>query len=587
MQFSIIWRGKKFVLEMSPIATVKDLGCELQTQTNVKTDTMRLIVPVNKTSRLLYPFSDEHSHLSLEELSILEGKTIMMMGVPQNEVDEILEGSKIDLRIAGFDEEEKRIRQRISSGQHLTRLPQGTYIFCNFRTLAIPGVELNPPPSEALKLMHRLASDRGIVAIMNKHRWTVGIMTEMAPVGYVGVSPKCILGFNKNRGEEISLRLRTDDLRGFRKYQSIKMTLLHELAHMVHSEHDANFYALDSQLNKEAAALDWTKSRRYTLSGVDGSPSNDGDSNIDSSASSSRMLGGQTPVTSDARALSVAAAYNRLANSVGLTEDAVEEPDSGDRQEFSDTSIEEKKLDTDNGGKSEQLVHVLMPDGASQEPDLDDSGRFPVRDPGQPNLNENTAVQNDADCEPIVTSNQEHSRVTDSMDCFQSEASSNEPDPDESASRIMQMESASDDAMKTEDSVVVHPGEPHFDAQDLQRIQDSVSILCSRLQNAIQILKSEANPVHATRVLQTLLNIIQNIIEHPDEAKFKRLRKANPVIQKTILNYKAALEILSLVGFMEDKIFNDVGNAEMYLVLKQNDPARLWLAKSSLEANVV
>jgi hypothetical protein len=54
-------------------------------------------------------------------------------------------------------------------------------------------------------------------------------MTEMAPIGYVGVSPKCILGFNKNRGQEISLRLRTDDLKGFRKYESIKKTLLHEL----------------------------------------------------------------------------------------------------------------------------------------------------------------------------------------------------------------------------------------------------------------------------------------------------------------------------------------------------------------------
>jgi hypothetical protein len=33
----------------------------------------------------------------------------------------------------------------------------------------------------------------------------------------------------QNRGQEISLRLRTDDLKGFRKYESIKKTLLHEL----------------------------------------------------------------------------------------------------------------------------------------------------------------------------------------------------------------------------------------------------------------------------------------------------------------------------------------------------------------------
>lgn len=30
-------------------------------------------------------------------------------------------------------------------------------------------------------------------------------MTEMAPVGYVGVSPKCLLGFNKVSGETKSI----------------------------------------------------------------------------------------------------------------------------------------------------------------------------------------------------------------------------------------------------------------------------------------------------------------------------------------------------------------------------------------------
>ena len=40
-------------------------------------------------------------------------------------------------------------------------------------------------------------------------------------------------GVNINAGQEISLRLRTDDLRGFRRYDSIRQTLCHELAHMV------------------------------------------------------------------------------------------------------------------------------------------------------------------------------------------------------------------------------------------------------------------------------------------------------------------------------------------------------------------
>ena len=41
-----------------------------------------------------------------------------------------------------------------------------------------------------------------------------------------------------------------DNWMGFRKYPIIIKTLLHELAHMVHSEHDAKFHALNRLLNK-------------------------------------------------------------------------------------------------------------------------------------------------------------------------------------------------------------------------------------------------------------------------------------------------------------------------------------------------
>lgn len=67
-----------------------------------------------------------------------------MMGVFEDEVDKVLQNAKVDLRIAGFDEEEKRMRQRMSDRPHaLHKLPQGPYIFCDFRTLEIPGVEVH------------------------------------------------------------------------------------------------------------------------------------------------------------------------------------------------------------------------------------------------------------------------------------------------------------------------------------------------------------------------------------------------------------------------------------------------------------
>ena len=61
----------------------------------------------------------------------------------------------------------------------------------------------------------------------------VCLLSEMAPEGKVGVSAMCVLGYNVNKGREISLRLRTDDYGGFRKYLRIRETLVHELAHMV------------------------------------------------------------------------------------------------------------------------------------------------------------------------------------------------------------------------------------------------------------------------------------------------------------------------------------------------------------------
>lgn len=66
-----------------------------------------------------------------------------MMGVSENEIDEVLQGAKTNMRIAGFDDEEKRLRQRKSDRPHApSRLPQGPYIFCDFRTLELPGIEV-------------------------------------------------------------------------------------------------------------------------------------------------------------------------------------------------------------------------------------------------------------------------------------------------------------------------------------------------------------------------------------------------------------------------------------------------------------
>ncbi|CAN4096240.1 unnamed protein product [Withania somnifera] len=627
-QFSVIWRAKKFSLEMDPTATLKSLGDQLLNLTYVRDDTMRLIVPTIKSSRLFYPFSEEHSCLKLEAASIFEGKSIRMLGVPKDEIDDILESAKADLRIVGFDEEEKRLRQRISNGlQSSPKLPQGPYVFCDFRTLHLPGIELSPPASKSLKLMHKLAADPGIVAIMNKHRWRVGIMTEMAPEGYVGVSPACVLGFNKNHGEEISLRLRTDDLKGFRKYASIKNTLLHELAHMVHSEHDVNFYALLKQLNEEAAKLDWTKSTGHTLSGHNLQHYEDDEDN-DNHIGLSHKLGGQTS-NFNARASSVAAAYSRLAQASMIPSEEIEmhqasncgdslqsnhvdallekqesvekhngvfsaEPDPDDYETGSLMKYEPHiKLDSDD----HNMRNLPPPLEAklSEEPDPDDCSaeKHKTGDEHTMGIEKKvTAGQNSHFSLGYSVNEEERGSLTHTnQDGFPEgvklvEPYTNDVDiiPDGVSSTVIDEPDPDDQELDGVSSTVVD--EPDPDDQELKRIQDPVAIICSRLQKAIIVLRSQANPLEASRVVQTILKIIRNAIEHPDEVKFRKLRKANPLIQRDVVSYPAAMEILSLIGFSEDAITNDTGRTETYLVLKRNDPGLLWLAKSSLETSV-
>jgi len=643
----VTWRCRQLDVDADPSCTVKEFGQLLQDLTNVKPETLKLIVPqsANKGSKLIMPFSDTHSRLTLKEAAIDQGKPIRMMGVFDDEIEEVSDnGKRPDQRIIGFDEEERRLRQRSSGRPQVSlKLPQGQYIFCDFRTLHLPGVELNPPPSEAMKRMHMLACDPGIIAIMNKHRWRVGIMTEMAPVGYVGVSPKCILGFNKNMGEEISLRLRTDDLKGFRKYESIKKTLLHELAHMVYSEHDAHFFALNKQLNDEAASLDWTKSSGHVLSGRKIFDSYEDEFVLEPEVDVvGHKLGGGPSSIASARVLSGVAAYQRLlqASSADLESSrvatSVKKPDpDDDGQDFVQGNMVEPDPD-DNDAiaivMSDCILFAEQNTKGYSEPDPDakkNSDDFVEPDPDVSSvadiINKEMEIDGEHDKEPNPDDGSSEF-VLESGDKMEVETElrtnttilKSEPDRDDSSRPIPNQEVSIDGRLMGEpdpdastcgavpesgnktqveinqqgsSSMLTTDPDPDYQAADLnsnelQRIEEPVAALCSRLQKAIEMLRSQATPSEAASVLQTLFKIIKNVIENPNDIRYKRLRKSNPHFQRSVANYKAAMEVLELIGFCEDVVSDEIGRAETYLVLKRNDPGLLWIVKSSLEVSM-
>jgi hypothetical protein len=132
-----------------------------------------------------------------------------------------------------------------------------------------------PDESKARGILTQLANDPGVKACMAKHKWNVGSLAELYPEGNVGETAVCVMGLNRNKGQQILLRIRTDDLKGFRKTPSIREVLYHELAHNVHSEHNADFFQLMRQIKKECLEMDWTNgngisTEDQSMSGVSG-----------------------------------------------------------------------------------------------------------------------------------------------------------------------------------------------------------------------------------------------------------------------------------------------------------------------------
>jgi len=160
-------------------------------------------------------------------------------------------------RMRGFEEDDERTQTgglggRAGVAARKTGSSRSEYCFGGTDALQVPA-GIKHGRDAALQLLHKLSTDPAILAIMAEHRWTVGTLKEMPPEGLVGVSASCLMGLNRNRGQEIILRLRTDDWGGLRPYTALIPVLLHELTHNVFDDHDNNFKALNSQLGREYA----------------------------------------------------------------------------------------------------------------------------------------------------------------------------------------------------------------------------------------------------------------------------------------------------------------------------------------------
>eukprot|EP00039_Didymoeca_costata_P006099 m.87498 g.87498 ORF g.87498 m.87498 type:complete len:309 (+) comp13110_c0_seq4:123-1049(+) len=258
MDITIVFNKNKYPVHIGPQETVAALREAICRETGLPPENQRTIAFKGSNQAKL-----KNPDATLVDIGLKSGSSVKVFGSGGEESSAFLKAEQDALRRKELEE-----RAKLTISKSLVERPVYVkHTFAEFQVLEKlpPGA---PGPDEAMELLKKLAKDDGILAIMAKHEWKVGLLSEFAPsmeTGIVGVTDSCLLGFNKNKGQEISLRLRTDDFQGFRHYRIIIETLLHELAHMVHSDHDANFHALNRQLNKEYVALDWKKSTGHQV----------------------------------------------------------------------------------------------------------------------------------------------------------------------------------------------------------------------------------------------------------------------------------------------------------------------------------
>lgn len=268
VSITVSHRGQKLPFELEADNTVMDLFCEIEAVLEIPIQNIKVMVP--KGPFIKYPFKDpEYS------VKNLAGKTISVMGSTANDVQAVQTMChKLHKLRAARDAQRSKAKSKTTRRRTAASPEDLKYTFMQVRPLS--GL---PHPERSLKLLMRLKEDPGIKAAMKKHKFTVALLTEMEPLAHTESTHEGttrILGLNRNQGEVIELRLRTDAHDGYRDYKTIRKTLCHELTHNVHGPHDRQFWDLCHQIEREVDAADWKssgrtigESSRYHISGQD------------------------------------------------------------------------------------------------------------------------------------------------------------------------------------------------------------------------------------------------------------------------------------------------------------------------------
>ncbi|PQE12874.1 wlm domain-containing protein [Rutstroemia sp. NJR-2017a BBW] len=200
VSLTIAHHGKPHTISLPSTATISDLSESISATLSIPPSNQKLMI--SKLGLLKPPFKDP----SLPITNLLD-KKITLMGSTASEASSVAEGALAASRRVNATPPKQKV-SAYKTHDWKKEQEEATYTFHTLRPLPYL-----PNPSRSLQFLQRLKDDAGIKASMRKHKFSVPLLTEMNPVEHTtstheGTSRT--LGLNRNQGEVIELRLRTD-----------------------------------------------------------------------------------------------------------------------------------------------------------------------------------------------------------------------------------------------------------------------------------------------------------------------------------------------------------------------------------------
>ncbi|KAF8202397.1 WLM-domain-containing protein [Pholiota molesta] len=288
ISFTVSFRGKSHRLSLSPNTTLTALHAQLEELTEVPPSLQKLLYKGKRQTE-----GDDDAG-TLLQAGIKDGMKIQMLGTTTKDLDGMKAIENENQRRERIMREralKTPVKLRSTGSGPVSSFSSSSSASLQYRFHDVKPLPHLPNPDSALNLLRRLAEDPAIKNIMQKHEFTVGLLTELAPHEH----PE-LLGLNENAGQAIKLRIRTDRYDGFRLYTEVRRVLCHELTHNVWGDHDENFKALNSKLNREVAEFEKaTTNGTHYLSGGPGYDVYQPSSELEAEAQT-YTLGGPSPV---------------------------------------------------------------------------------------------------------------------------------------------------------------------------------------------------------------------------------------------------------------------------------------------------